>query len=43
MDISELGRKFVDWIHLALNTVQWWVLVDTVMNLLFHVGWEFCD
>jgi hypothetical protein len=30
---KEIGYKEVRWIHLTQDTVQWRVLVDTVMNL----------
>jgi hypothetical protein len=33
MDIREVLREGVDWIHLAQDMDQWRVLVDTVMNL----------
>jgi hypothetical protein len=33
MDLKEIRWKSVDWIHLALDSDQWWVLVNTVMNL----------
>jgi hypothetical protein len=32
MDLREIGWDSVDWIHLAQDRGQWWVLVDTVMN-----------
>jgi hypothetical protein len=33
MDFREIGWEVVDWIHLALDTDQWWGLMNTVMNL----------
>jgi len=33
VDIKEIGREDVDWIHLVQNTDQWRVLVKTVKNL----------
>jgi hypothetical protein len=33
MDIGERGRGGVDWIHLAQDRDQWWILVNTVMKL----------
>jgi len=33
MDLKEIGWKGMDWIHLAHDRNQWWVLVNTVMNL----------
>jgi hypothetical protein len=33
MDLREIGWEDVDWIHLAQDTDQWWVVVNTVMNL----------
>jgi hypothetical protein len=34
MDLKELGYDGVDWIHLSYITIQWWVLMTTVMNIL---------
>jgi ribosome biogenesis protein Nip4 len=33
MELTENGRKDVDWINLTQDTDQWLVLVNTVMNL----------
>jgi ribosome biogenesis protein Nip4 len=33
MALRELGKEDVDWIHLAQDTDQWRVVVNTVMNL----------
>jgi hypothetical protein len=33
MDIREIGRGGMDWIHLAQGGDQWRVLVNTVMNI----------
>jgi len=33
MDLREIGCEGVDWIHLIQDRVQWWALVNTVMNL----------
>jgi hypothetical protein len=33
MDLMETGWKGMDWIYLAQDRGQWWVLVNTVMNL----------
>jgi hypothetical protein len=33
MDVKEIQRKAVDWIHLAPDRGQWWALIDTVMYL----------
>jgi hypothetical protein len=33
MYLRETGWEVVDWIHLAQNRDQWWVLVNMVMNL----------
>jgi hypothetical protein len=33
MDLREMGREVLDWIHLAQDTDQWRALVNTVMNL----------
>jgi hypothetical protein len=32
-DLKEIGSYDVDCISLALDKVQWWALVNTVMNL----------
>jgi hypothetical protein len=29
MDIREVGREDVDWIHMAQDRDQWWDLVNT--------------
>jgi hypothetical protein len=34
MDLKEIGWEGVDWINLAHDRDQWWVLVNTAMNLL---------
>jgi hypothetical protein len=39
MDLKETGCEDVDWIHLAQDRVQWWVLVNVVMSLGFHKRW----
>jgi hypothetical protein len=31
MDLTEIGWKDVDWMHVAQD--QWWALVNTIMNL----------
>jgi hypothetical protein len=33
MDLWEIGINGANWIHLALNRVQWWACVNMVMNL----------
>jgi hypothetical protein len=33
MDLQEIGREVVDWIHLAQDRDQWRAVVNTVMNL----------
>jgi hypothetical protein len=33
MDIRKIEWKVVNWILLAQDRYQWWVLVNTVMNL----------
>jgi hypothetical protein len=35
MDLREIGREGVDWMHLAENSDHWRALVNTVMNLRF--------
>jgi hypothetical protein len=37
MNLREIGWVAVDWIHVAQDRVQWWVFVNTVMNL--QVPW----
>jgi len=41
MYLREVGWEHVDWIHLAPGRDQWWVLVNTYMNI--WVGGEFLD
>jgi hypothetical protein len=33
MDLGEIGRGGVEWIHLAQDRDHWWALVNAVMNL----------
>jgi hypothetical protein len=33
MDLREIGREHVDWIHLAENRDQWRALVNMLMKL----------
>jgi hypothetical protein len=33
MDLREIGIDGANWIRLAKVKVQWWVFVNTVMNL----------
>jgi hypothetical protein len=33
--IKGIGCEVVDWIHVALDSVQWWSFVNTVMNFQF--------
>jgi hypothetical protein len=33
MDLREIGREGVDWMHLANDRKQWRAVVNTVMNL----------
>jgi hypothetical protein len=33
MDLREIGIYGANWIQLPQDRVQWWVFVDTVMNL----------
>jgi len=32
MDLREIGRKGVNWMHPAQDRDQWWTVVNTVMN-----------
>jgi hypothetical protein len=34
MDLKETAREVVDWIQLAYDRSQWWVLVKTIINIL---------
>lgn len=36
MDLKDLGYEGVDWIHLSHTciSIQWWVPMTTVMNIL---------
>jgi len=36
IDLREVGWEGVDWIRLAQNRDQWWVIVNAIMNLRFH-------
>jgi hypothetical protein len=40
MDLKEIGREGVEWIHLAQDRNQWCTLVNTVMNLCVLVPWS---
>jgi hypothetical protein len=43
MDLTEVGWKRLDWIHLAQERDQWRALVNRVKNFVFHKGWGiFC-
>jgi hypothetical protein len=33
MDLRKIGSLDVDWIHLAQDRDQWWVVVNRVINL----------
>lgn len=33
IEVKGIGREDVDWIHLAQYRVQWWGLVNVVMDL----------
>jgi hypothetical protein len=33
MDLREIGIDGVNWIQLVQDRVQWWICVNTVMNL----------
>jgi hypothetical protein len=33
MDLREIGREGVDWIHLAQDRDQWWAVVNMVINI----------
>jgi hypothetical protein len=36
MDFRETGLEGLDWMNLAQDGDQWWVVVKAVMNLRFH-------
>jgi hypothetical protein len=36
MDLKETGCEAVDLIPLTQNKVQWWVRINTIINLGFH-------
>jgi hypothetical protein len=36
MNVREIGWKGVDLIHLAQYRDQWWVIMNTVTNFVFH-------
>jgi hypothetical protein len=33
VDLKQIGRVGVDWIHLAYNREHMWVIVSTVLNI----------
>jgi hypothetical protein len=33
MDLRKIGWEGVDWIHVAQDGDQWWILMNTVTNL----------
>jgi hypothetical protein len=35
MGLKEMRHERLDWIKAAQNRIQWWVLVNMLMNLLF--------
>jgi hypothetical protein len=35
MDFREIGWEGVDWIHLAQDREQWWILVNMI-SFVFH-------
>jgi len=39
MDVREIGRESMDWMHLAQDRDQGPALENTVMNLWFHIRW----
>jgi len=36
MDLKEIGRDSVDWIHPAQNMNKWWAVVSTAKNFWFY-------
>jgi hypothetical protein len=42
MDLGETVLEGMDFIRLAQDTVQWWALVNTIMNLRVRINtWNF--
>jgi hypothetical protein len=41
IDFREIGWGGMDWINLAQDTSKWRALVNTVMNLRFHISFMF--
>jgi hypothetical protein len=39
--MKTVGCEGVDWFQVAQGMVQWWLLVNTVMNIRFHKSGEF--
>jgi hypothetical protein len=39
MDLGEMGKGGVDWMHMAHDRDQWQAAVNTVMNLRFYKRW----
>jgi hypothetical protein len=33
MNVKEIGHEDVDWIQMVQDRIQWWTLVNMVMNL----------
>jgi hypothetical protein len=31
-DINEIGCKSLDWTQLAMDRIEWWILLNTVMS-----------
>jgi hypothetical protein len=42
MEFREIGWNVVDWIPLALDSYQWWAVVNTVINPSIKGG-QFLD
>jgi hypothetical protein len=40
MDLREVGREDVQWIHLAASRNWWQAVMNTVMNLWVPVLWS---
>jgi len=43
MNLTETGRKGMEWIHLALDRDKWQALVNMVKKLGFHQCGEYFD
>jgi hypothetical protein len=40
MNLTEIGWRGVEWIHLAQDRDRWWALVNAVMNPRVLAPWS---